>query len=116
MDPQIIDPFLVRHKNLSFEDNLYELEKIIKLYKKKVPDIKLILSVSPIHLNRTYSKNNHIVAASCYSKSVIRAAIGEFVKRYPDCVYYFPSYETIIYGEKEVWEKDLRHVSSKGVQ
>jgi hypothetical protein len=115
MDPQKIDPLLVKQKNLTLEENLKELELIYETYKKFVPNIKFILSVSPVGLNKTYSKKNHVVVSTCYSKSVLRVAAEEFSNRHPGEAFYFPSYEMVMYGVRNPWEADRRHVSNEAV-
>ncbi len=115
MAPQAIDPLLVRQKNLTVEDNIREIETLLSIYRQHVPSVKLILSVSPVGLNRTYSRKNHVVAATCYSKSVLRVAAEELTNRHPDGIFYFPAFETVMYGCPHPWKEDHRHVSEEAV-
>jgi hypothetical protein len=60
-------------------------------------------------MSATFSGED-IRIANAYSKSVQRAAIGEFVSRH-DRVDYFPSYETVTLGSPPaMWRPDRRHV------
>ena len=116
ISPHKINPILLRQKNLNVEENLAELEKLFHIYKKHKPNIKFIISVSPVPLNKTFSKNNHVVTSSCLSKSILRVAANKFCINHPDDVFYFPSYETVLYGCEKPWEKDQRHVSPSSVE
>jgi len=57
------------------------------------PDLKVLLSVSPVPLTATAS-GAHVLTATTYSKSVLRAVAG-MVSEDHDWVDYFPSYEII---------------------
>jgi hypothetical protein len=57
------------------------------------PDCRLILTVSPVPLVATAS-GNHVLVATTYSKSVLRAAAGDLATDHPD-VEYFPAYELV---------------------
>ncbi len=116
VSPHKIEPSLLRQKNLSVEDNIKELEKIYAIYKKHKPNIKFIISVSPIPLNKTFSKKNHVVSATCLSKSILRVAANEFVKNHSEDVFYLPSYETVMYGCENPWEANKRHVNPEAVK
>lgn len=57
------------------------------------PDIRFLLTVSPVPLTATVS-GNHVVVATMESKSVLRAVAGALRRECPN-VDYFPSYEII---------------------
>jgi len=65
------------------------LQKIRNLNK----NIRVILTVSPVPLTATAS-GEHVLVASVYSKSVLRAAAG-IISQNHEWVDYFPSYEII---------------------
>ena len=79
-------------------------------------DIKLVLTLSPVPLARTFEFASAIVA-DAVSKSVLRAAIHELIGMFPDKIFYFPSYEMIAWlgryrGDAFGGEgSDPRHVS-----
>ncbi len=113
--PQLAQaPRLFRRRRLSLEENVAELERVLAAYRTVKPDIRLIVSVSPVPLNKTFS-SDHIVVANCYSKSVLRVAAEEFVSRHAGVAQYFPAYEAVMYGTREPWEEDRRHVSPAAV-
>jgi hypothetical protein len=73
------------------------------------PQTQLIFTVSPVTLAATY-RNEDIITANTYSKSVLRCAIEEM--RSLDHVHYFPSYEMVMASDQRlVWQEDLRHPS-----
>jgi hypothetical protein len=80
------------------------------------PKARLILTVSPVPLAATAS-GHHVLPATTYSKSVLRAAAQEAAEDL-DGVYYFPSYE-IITGPQargRFFADDLREVTEEGVE
>lgn len=106
---------LVRSQVLSVGDNLAELQRMLDVWRHHNPRLKLILSVSPVPLNATFrSKEMHVVPANCHSKSVLRVAAEEFCRRNRD-VFYFPSYESVLYCTEQPWQADQRHVSKEAV-
>lgn len=113
--PEHIDPTLVRPHDLTVEENVNELERLFEVYSHYRPGIKLIVSVSPVPLNKTFSKKSHVVVANSLSKSTLRVAAEIFCRNHPGDVYYFPSYEIVTYGTRNPWESDMRHVSAEAV-
>lgn len=57
------------------------------------PGLRVLLTVSPVPLTATAS-DNHVLVATTYSKSVLRAVAGDVAADAP-MVDYFPSYEII---------------------
>ena len=110
------DATLIRHKNLSVEENVYELEQIYSLFQKHNPNMKIITTVSPVPLNSTFNRDEHVVVANSLSKSVLRVALEQFSQRHPKDVFYFPSYEIVTMGTRNAWEIDARHVSNEAVE
>lgn len=92
-----------------------ELDKLLKKHRKK-PDLKYILTVSPVPLTATAS-GRHVLQASTYSKSVLRAVCGELAATY-EHIDYFPSYELItnVLTNSVYYEKNLRSVRPHGVE
>lgn len=81
------------------------------------PEIKLVLTLSPVPLARTFEFSSAIVA-DAVSKSVLRAAIHELIGMYPDRFFYFPSFEVVTWigryrGDAFAADgTDTRHVST----
>jgi hypothetical protein len=73
------------------------------------PAQKMLLTVSPVPFQRSFSGTDAIVANS-YSKAALRVA-AEIATRSFDHVDYFPSYETVTLSDRALsWEDDLVHV------
>jgi hypothetical protein len=77
---------------------------------------EIILTVSPVPLMATAEPEAHVLAATTYSKSVLRVATEILRKRYKR-VHYFPSYEIITgsFNRGRYYSDDLRNVTEDGV-
>lgn len=91
---------------------LEEIHSILKTYCGK--EIRIIVTVSPVPMGKTFSDKD-IISANSYSKSVLRVAAEEFTES-DENRQYFPSYEIAMYSDpKEVWQADRGHVKSEFV-
>jgi hypothetical protein len=79
------------------------------------PDIRVILTVSPVPLAAT-AAGGHVLPATIYSKSVLRVAAQTLADEV-EGVRYFPAYEIITgpQAPKEYFEEDRRSVTPEGV-
>lgn len=79
------------------------------------PQVKFLLTVSPVPLIAT-ATTEHVLAATTYSKAVLRVVAERFVLQFSDA-YYFPSYEIITgsYTRGKYFADDLRSVTEEGV-
>lgn len=79
------------------------------------PRARILLTVSPVPLAATATQN-HVLVATTYSKSVLRAVAGELAEDVDD-IHYFPSYEIVSShpGRGMFFEPDLRNVNLFGV-
>lgn len=70
-----------------------DMRAAFKILRQVNPKLKILLTVSPVPLTATAS-GQHVLTATSYSKSVLRAVAGELAQElaYVD---YFPSYEII---------------------
>lgn len=112
--------FLVRRADLfdfvdfSYDDVLSELVKLIELVKLKRPNIKFVVTVSPIP-SGTF-KDKDVVETHCNSKSILRTAADTVSRRY-DFVDYFPSYELVSNSPRDItWLEDGVHVKPEMVK
>jgi hypothetical protein len=113
--PWNIAPELIERRVLTVEENVAELQKLIDTWRYFNPDIKLIISVSPVPLHATFRGNSHhVVTANCASKSTLRCAVEKFCADNHN-VHYFPSYETVMYCTKNPWTSDQRHVAPHAI-
>lgn len=107
-----------RFRNLGFSDNLAAFEAFhteLASLRNGRP-LRYILTVSPVPLTATAS-GHHVLSATSYSKSVLRAVAGTLKDQMPE-LDYFPSYEIITnQSAKSVfYENNLRSVRPDGVE
>ena len=76
-----------------------------------------MLTVSPVPLAATAEPGCHVLAATTYSKAVLRVAAETVWKRF-DNVHYFPSYEIVTgaFNRGGYFAPDLRNVLEEGVE
>jgi hypothetical protein len=105
-----------KFKNYTYEEILDDMVFIIEEVTKINKNIKFLLTVSPVPLTATAS-DNHVLAATIYSKSILRAVAGRLSDLYNN-VDYFPSYEIIASNASRInfFEENLRSVKSEGVE
>lgn len=92
------------------------LADTLRRVKELNPDVKFLLTVSPVPLTATMS-GNHVLVATMESKSVLRAVAG-MVARQLDFADYFPSYEIISSTpfRGTFFEANQRNVNHAGVE
>ena len=101
--------------NQSFGQVLAAMTETIALMRRINPRVRFLLTVSPVPLTATNS-GKHVLTATTYSKSVLRAVAGQLCDQF-DCVDYFPSYEIIVsptFGGR-FYEQNRRDVTQHGV-
>lgn len=96
--------------NFTLDEICADLTTFIVALLNVNPDVKILLTVSPVPLAATYL-DRHVVASSTYSKSVLRVAAEYMLQQYP-CVDYFPSYEMVLSPSVDgiSFAEDLRSV------
>lgn len=109
------DPVRYRFRNLSFDEINGDFRKLLNLLTRINPKLRVLLTVSPVPLTAT-ATDNHVLVATTYSKSVLRAIAGE-VSAKNDFVDYFPSYEIIMGAPARYsfFEDNMREVTAAGV-
>ncbi|MFZ1569518.1 MAG: GSCFA domain-containing protein [Thiolinea sp.] len=102
-------------KNFSFLEIYTTLTEVLDTLKSINPQMRFLLTVSPVPLTATAS-GEHVVTATTHSKSVLRAVAGELTATRPDTDY-FPSYEIIsAFPFKGVfYAENMRNVLPQGV-
>ena len=90
----VFEPSLYEFKNYDFNSIVLDFEEFINRVTalRQGKSFKIILTVSPVPLTATASKE-HILVANTYSKSTLRAVAAYFSQR--DYIDYFPSYEIV---------------------
>ncbi|AKQ61642.1 hypothetical protein ACR55_03798 [Bordetella hinzii] len=110
------DPALHEFVNFGFPDIYKDFMEFRELIKQRNSKIKFLLTVSPVPLTAT-AEDQHVLVSTVYSKSVLRAAVGQI---YAECddVDYFPSYEIISspFSRGMFFHPNLRSVTNAGVE
>ena len=97
---------------LNIQDNVEATKKVVSMLRELNPNLKIIVTVSPVPLLATHRGMN-IVEASVHSKSVLRASIEECKSLFEN-FYYFPSYEIVMqYCANPVWDPSGRNPSQQ---
>jgi hypothetical protein len=113
--PWRIAPSFVEHRTLTVQENVDEMQTMLAVLRRFNPEVKLIVTLSPVPLHATFlHETAHVVEANLHSKSVLRIAAQQFADANQD-VFYFPSYELITTGLMDPWESDQRHVKREAV-
>lgn len=101
--------------NAVFAEVHSDLTAALGLARSINPELRVVLTVSPVPLTAT-ATGGHALVASSYSKSVLRAVSGQLAAEH-DFVDYFPSYELITGApfRSGFFEPNLRTVSADGV-
>lgn len=83
-------------KTLTVEACKIYLLRIFKTLYEINNEIKIVITLSPVAMNRTFEYHSAIYA-DCLSKSILRAAINEAILATPDNLkpIYFPSFEIV---------------------
>lgn len=106
---------LLRHRVLTVEENVENLQRFLDVLRAHNPDIRLVVTVSPVPFMATgRADTHHVVTANAHSKAVLRVAAENFCAA-NDGVYYFPSYEMVMHCLEDPWEADQRHVKRSAV-
>ena len=111
----VYDPAEYSFVNYGFAEIEKDLNETFDAMKGINPSLRFLLTVSPVPLTATAS-DDHVLAATTYSKSVLRAAAGQLRNTRRD-VDYFPSYELISAFPERArhFEANLRSVMPAGV-
>ena len=109
------DPERHAFKNFTYPEVRDDLRRIVSLLQKMNPDLRILLTVSPVPLTATAS-GEHVLTATTYSKSVLRAVAGDIAAS-SDSIDYFPSYEMIssFPFRGAFYMPNLRSVAKEGV-
>lgn len=81
------------YKNLRVDEVVKNLENFLESLAEVNPSAQIILTVSPVPLAATI-ESRHVLQSTTYSKSVLRVACEEVIRRF-NHVHYFASYEIV---------------------
>lgn len=106
----ILDKKIHEFHVMNVNECLEDLDEIHKILSKHNPNCKIIISVSPVAIRATFRTDIDPVSANFYSKATLRSAAGMFADKHEN-VFYFPSFEFVVYGFPEPFQKrDNMHV------
>jgi len=110
------DPDKHAFHNFTHAEITDDLTAIHALLRRFNPEMSMLLTVSPVPLTAT-ATDAHVLAATTYSKSVLRAAAGEFTAQRTGADY-FPSYEIVTApASGGPWfAPNMRSVTTEGVE
>lgn len=106
------DPDRFEFHRATYEENHANVAWICRTIAERFPDRKILLTVSPVPLGRTFT-NDDIVLANSYSKAQLRAVAGQIDAEF-DNVIYWPSYEIAL--RADLFRADGRHITEDGVR
>lgn len=93
-------------------DNVAALEEIRDRLKALNPEMKIVVTVSPVPMGATFSGRD-VAVANTLSKSTLRAAAELFQAAHDD-VDYFPSYEIVTLSSRDyAYAADCLHVADR---
>lgn len=109
------DPARHRFHNFRVSEVIADLTAFVARLRGINPGARIVFTVSPVPLAATMS-GNHVLAATTYSKAVLRAAAQEVVEAH-DGAFYFPSYEIVTGAPTAAryFAEDMRNVTEEGV-
>lgn len=112
------DPEIHAFHNFRFDEiwsDFVEFRAIMSTLPGRAAPPRFFLTVSPVPLTASAS-GKHVMQATVYSKSVLRAVAGQAAMEFDD-VDYFPSYEIITspWSGEMFYEQNLRSVKEEGV-
>ena len=112
----VYDSSQYEFKNYTHSEIMQDFDVILKMLRSIRPNLKILLTVSPVPLTATAS-GDHVLPATVYSKSVLRSVAGELSQKH-DFIDYFPSYEMIAshFSRGMFYAPNLRSVEECGVE
>jgi len=96
---------------LSLTEAALSLKETVRALQSINPDIKIVLTLSPVRHLRDKAAENSL------SKAVLRCAVNEVCRDFPDSLWYFPSCEIVLDELRDYrwYASDLCHPSDEAV-
>ncbi|KMK66275.1 GSCFA domain-containing protein [Puniceibacterium sp. IMCC21224] len=109
------DPALTAFRNFDEVETADDLTEALTLIRQRNPDVRIILTVSPVPLNATFI-DRHVAVSTTWSKAALRIAAEKVRNRFDACCY-FPSFEVITSPQARgrYFAEDGREVLPAGV-
>jgi hypothetical protein len=111
----VYDPETVRFRNFDEAETAADLTEALTFIRSKNPQVRIVLTVSPVPLNATY-EDRHVYLSTTLSKAMLRLAAERVAAGFDACCY-FPSYEIITapHTRGRYFAEDCREVLPAGV-
>jgi hypothetical protein len=93
----------------TYRQNFNNLKEIISILTKFNPELKILLTVSPVPAYATFL-NESIIPQSFAGKCILRSVVNEIIQEYSQRVFYFPSFEMALCDNISAFKSDNRHV------
>lgn len=101
-------------RNAGFQDCYQSIAELVEITKASAPNIRVILTVSPVPLGVTFSGWD-VIRANTYSKGTLVSVANAVTEAY-DFVDYFPSFEMATHTNRKVaYAEDFVHVRNETV-
>jgi hypothetical protein len=106
---KLSDSFFTKYM-LTVDENIDYISKTIELLKENIPNIKIILTLSPIRHNMKNPEENSV------SKAILRVAIDSLIDN--KSVFYFNAYEIVmdIFRDYSFYKKDKAHLKKSSIK
>lgn len=110
------DPERHVFRNFGFTEVLEDMSWFVGALSEVNPGARILLTVSPVPLTATAS-GHHVLAATSYSKAVLRAVAGALYERF-EHIDYYPSFELAASHPVRAmhFEPNLRTIAEAGVE
>ncbi|QUJ76019.1 GSCFA domain-containing protein [Sulfitobacter albidus] len=109
-DPKAAQGQDLEFRFLTLEQNLEAGRKVIEAVRALKPDATIILTVSPVPLDATFTDMD-VVVANSLAKSTLVVAAQTLTQMYDQCKY-FPSYDMVMNSAQDgAWLWDRKHVA-----
>lgn len=104
-------PERFRFIDYGYDETLADMLSIIEMIRTHChPEMRFVVTVSPVPLGATF-KDADVIVANSASKSMLRAVAEELYRRF-DFVDYFPSYEIVLNSPRALaFQEDQLHVA-----
>ena len=109
------DESVYAFKNFDYNEILDDLRQVIRSMRRSKDNMRFLFTVSPVPLTATAS-DHHVMVATSYSKSVLRAVCGHLADNNA-LIDYFPSYEIVTapHSRGYYFDPNMRTVNDAGV-
>ena len=96
-------------QNSTVDRSITEMCKTVEILAELNPEVKIVVTVSPVPMNTTFTAQD-VLVANTYSKSTLRVVAQHLCDNY-EYVDYFPSYEMVVYSPREAaYAADYLHI------